>query len=89
MENAALRFHLHYNTHTHTLIHTHTLMHSLWAVYLGFTTENNAQILFERSVQLKTGGQSNSRVASGQLGIGLTHTHKHTHMQQGSAKRSH
>lgn len=78
-ENTALRFHLHYNTHTLTDTQIYTLIHSEWAVYLGFTAENNAQILFERSVQLKTGGQSNSRVASGQLGIELTHTGKHTH----------
>lgn len=63
--------------HTHTGTQMYTLIHSEWAVYLGFTAENNAQILFERGVQLKTGGQSNGRVASGQLGIELTHTHSY------------
>jgi len=33
-------------------------------VYIKSTTENNAQILFERSMQLKTGGQSSTRVAT-------------------------
>lgn len=72
--------------HTHTGTHIYTLIHSEWAVYLGFTAENNAQILFERSVQLKTGGQSNGRVASGQLGIELTHTHTHTCSRQCQAQ---